>query len=354
MAATPNTAAPVANSVEAKRGDSDCMTHEQYIAAIRDIVLPRVTDSATRAKLASAKLVYGAGTHGVRGVTYYGAWQNGEPHPLEFIEVTAQGEQNPLQLAGTTIHEFAHALAGLGSGHSKAWKDAAHVLGLVYAEAAGQEYAPAHFAPEVLEAIRAIPEPCDGKPQFNGGSGGLGLGIPLTGKFKPCPLGIGTRGGKSRGAGSGSRLRKFTCGCNPPVIARVARDEFNATCNECGTAFKRAESQSEPPEPVEPNQPVEAPVLPSEPADSRDSLCPQCGKSECECQSTWAESINQTVATQPAPIEPAPVEPQGETVRWFDDGWRYGRVVERGADFVRVKHAGRVISVPAQEVKPWQ
>jgi hypothetical protein len=64
--------------------------------------------------------------------------------------------------------------------------------------------------------------------------------MPLQLKLRPCSAGVGTKGGKSRGAGSGSRLRKFTCGCG--VIARVGRDEFNATCGDCGTAFKRAEA----------------------------------------------------------------------------------------------------------------
>lgn len=35
----------------------------------------------------------------------------------------------------------------------------------------------------------------------------------------------------------GSRLRKWVCGCD--VIARVASDDFDATCNLCDEAFKQ-------------------------------------------------------------------------------------------------------------------
>lgn len=53
-------------------------THEAFIHTVRVIVLPRVSDPARRARLADAKLVYGAGhAMGARGVTFYGAWANG-------------------------------------------------------------------------------------------------------------------------------------------------------------------------------------------------------------------------------------------------------------------------------------
>jgi hypothetical protein len=35
----------------------------------------------------------------------------------------------------------------------------------------------------------------------------------------------------------GSRLRLYECGC--PVKVRVASDEFDATCNDCGESFER-------------------------------------------------------------------------------------------------------------------
>jgi hypothetical protein len=38
----------------------------------------------------------------------------------------------------------------------------------------------------------------------------------------------------------GSRLRKWVCGCEKPIPVRVASDDFDATCNRCGEAFRRA------------------------------------------------------------------------------------------------------------------
>jgi hypothetical protein len=204
------------------------VTHEQFIGAVADIAIARICDKTTRDKLRAAKLTYGIGERGLRGVTWFGKWHSGSHQ--DFIEVCAAGEESPLQLAGTTIHELGHVLAGCTAGHSKLWKQASEVLGLAKAEAAGQCYAPEHFAPEVLDAITRLSFPTDGVPAFNG-TGSLTVAT----KFRPCPLGIGTRGGKSRGAGSGSRLRLYQCSCG--VKVRVARDNFNAHCDDCGTSF---------------------------------------------------------------------------------------------------------------------
>jgi len=45
------------------------------------------------------------------------------------------------------------------------------------------------------------------------------------------------RGSKSRGAGSGSRLRLWICDCQKPVKVRVASDDFRATCGLCAQPF---------------------------------------------------------------------------------------------------------------------
>jgi len=45
---------------------------------------------------------------------------------------------------------------------------------------------------------------------------------------KPCPAGVGVKGGTSRGKGLGSRLRLWVCGCEKPVQVRVASDDFRA------------------------------------------------------------------------------------------------------------------------------
>lgn len=210
-------------------------THEQFIQAVRDIAVQRLNEE-DRAAAMDAKLVYGAGSKATRGVTYFDCWKNGHDHA--FAEICAFGEDSPIQVAGTTLHELGHVLAGKGKGHGDGWQDACRKLGLLFVRAAGTKYSLACFAPDIRGAIAALPQPTDGAPQPFGGFGPNGM--PLQLKLRPCSAGVGTKGGKSRGAGSGSRLRKFVCTCG--VIARVAREEFNATCNLCGTAFKRADT----------------------------------------------------------------------------------------------------------------
>lgn len=213
------------------------VTHEAYLFQIRELAIAKVEDPALRLRLQAAKLVYGSGMAGTRGVTFYSAWKKDEA--TDFVEVCATGEESDVQLAGTTIHELAHVLAGPGSGHGPKWKAACAVLGLIQAEAAGQSYAPEHFEPALWTEISKLPVPTDGGPVFQ-----TGQRLPggATVKPRPCPMGIGTRGGKSRGTGSGSRLRLWVCQCATPVKVRVASDDFRATCNRCDSAFTRAES----------------------------------------------------------------------------------------------------------------
>ena len=211
----------------------DKATHEAFVAAVRAIAAARLEDEAQRIQVLSAKLVYGVGSvRGARGVTYFGAWQNGHTEPVAFMEVCATGEESEIQLAGTTVHEAAHVLAGPNCGHGSEWKAACSALGLVRAEAGGQAYQESDFAPALWSAVEALPKPVDGRPIFGSARGALPLRKP-----RPCSLGIGTRGGKSRGAGSGSRLRLWQCSCPKPVKVRVASDTFAAHCDVCGQAF---------------------------------------------------------------------------------------------------------------------
>lgn len=216
-------------------------THETYVQEIAKLAIELAPDltPSERAGLCAIKLVYGAGSTGLRGVTYYQRWKGkGQEAPAPFVEICAFGQSHWVQIAGTTLHELGHVLAGHEAGHGPAWKLACRRLGLRSVKAAGTEYHWANFAPRLRMALAALPKPDEGEPvqPLAGLLGGLGI------TFKPraCPTGIGTRGGKSRGVGSGSRLRLFECECIPPIKARVARDEFNATCGVCDCAFHAA------------------------------------------------------------------------------------------------------------------
>lgn len=207
-------------------------THEQFIQSVASIAVSRL-NSDERAKLADIKLAYGAGSAGLRGVTFYDRWGKADTK-APFVEVCAFGQESLCQLAGTTIHELGHVLAGFGAGHGKDWKEACAKLGLRRILAAGTQYRWAMFSPDIRAAVAYLPKPDDGAP--------VSSMFTATGRAvapKPCTSGIGTRGGKSRGIGSGSRLRLFVCECVPPLRVRIARDEFDCTCNTCAAGFVR-------------------------------------------------------------------------------------------------------------------
>jgi hypothetical protein len=212
------------------------VTHEQWIHAVRVIAVTRLVEVKDRDKLMALKLTYGAGSRGVRGVTFYDQWQScHSAAKRDFIAICATGEESLAQLAGTVIHELGHALVGAGGGHSATWKTACARLGLRHVKATDTRYTWAGFDPEVRQAIAALPEPNDGKPTFKemmpGEQGGMVAQVIIRG----CQSGIGTRGGKSRGQGSGSRMRKYTCQCGQ--IIRAATDTLAATHDKCASAF---------------------------------------------------------------------------------------------------------------------
>lgn len=217
-------------------------THERFLQSTRDSVIAHAEASGTitaeqAARLTHAKLLYGIGDGSYRGICHYNAWENGVGQ-VDVIEVAASAQESFVQLAGTTVHELAHVLAGWGTGHGTAWKDCAVALGFtVRPEAAGQVYRLAMFAPGLRHRIYALAgEIGDGHPAFKRYGAGAFLGVLP----KPCSAGVGTKGGTSRGKGSGSRLRLWICDCATPVKVRVSSDDFRAHCDECDAAFKRA------------------------------------------------------------------------------------------------------------------
>lgn len=208
------------------------LTHEAFVQRVAALGVSMLSyDDAETAR--KAKITYGAGAGtGARGVTYFNRWLNDKAEQAHFVEICAMGESNPVQLAGTTLHELGHVLAGFQAGHGKDWHASCRKLGLRAIRAAGTHYLPAMFHPRIRAQIaELIGQLGDGRPM----SAIYGAAVP-TGK--PCSAGIGTRGGKSRGVGSGSRLRKYTCACGQ--ILRASTDELDATHNPCGTKFTLA------------------------------------------------------------------------------------------------------------------
>lgn len=218
-------------------------TVETFLAMARDAILSTSDlKPEERAHLESVKVTYGAGNPGVRGVTYYGAWQRQEAtddaSTTDFIEIAAMTQESWVQLAGTLLHELGHSLAGMGTGHGKAWKESCVRLGFAkQPAAAGQRYWLSFFRPELRSELYAIAKLLrDGSPNFwTNALAGSGAGTTV----RPCRAGQGTRGGKSRGTGSGSRLRLWECACERPVKVRVASDDFRAHCDICEQEFTR-------------------------------------------------------------------------------------------------------------------
>jgi len=208
------------------------LTHDQFIGAIAEIALAQLDCGVEKSTLSNIKLTYGAGPNGVRGVTYYNQWTKGETE-MPFVEISAFNQESVVQVAGTVLHELGHVLAGFKAGHGKEWHNACDRIGLRRIKAAGTNYGWANFKPAIREAITKLGAPVDGQPR--------NLATQFVGRtFKPrgCQAGIGTRGGKSRGTGSGSRLRLYECACEPkPFKVRIASDHFDATCNCCKTDF---------------------------------------------------------------------------------------------------------------------
>lgn len=225
------------------------ITHESYIAKIAELAIARLDNPEERQALRAIKLTYGAGPDGVRGITYYKRWTaTGSQEPVPFVGINGMCQESPVQLAGTTIHELGHVLAPIGAGHDKQWHNACAKLGLVNLQAAGTAYDfDKHFDPKLAKAIQKLKTPDDGQPVCQLGNlagqpampGSFGAYL----KLKPCTAGYGTRGGKSRGAGSGSRLLKYACdgiGHAPTIVRASAGANLNATCNHCQTLFHLA------------------------------------------------------------------------------------------------------------------
>jgi len=220
------------------------VTHEQFLHNVKLTTIEYAfgrgnIDTKDVAKLMAIKLAYGMGENGAYGVTYYNAWKRHdcqEHSIVPFVEIGTRHQRDWRQIATTCIHELAHVLAGFEAAHGKDWKAACEKLGMRRARAVGS-HALCMLAPELRARIAQLSKPTDGQP-ISRVAEVLG---PRGGKPKGCTVGIGTRGGKSRGAGSGSRLLKVTCAeCG--YTARVTRKWLDIGAPHCPLHGEMAEA----------------------------------------------------------------------------------------------------------------
>lgn len=223
-------------------------THEAYVQAIYALAaaLPTITEQ-DRATIRAIKLAYGAGPSGARGVTYFNRWTMPSGSTGHLVAICATAQESAVQICGTTLHELGHVLAGPLAGHGADWFAACARLGLgdtergcARIEAAGTAYTWEMFEPGIRAALQALPLPTDGQPvapNYAAGQSPLpGQPAPRTAP-RPCGMGIGTRGGTSRGTGAGSRYIKYTCQCAKPVVIRHAGLDLAAKCLKCNSNF---------------------------------------------------------------------------------------------------------------------
>lgn len=114
-----------------------------------------------------------------------------------------------VEVLAVLLHEQIHATVGCEVGHRGAFAKTCKKTGLV------KPWTATTPGPELLPKLEAI-------------ASGLGA-------YPHAPLALPIRGTK------GSRLRLWECDCG--VKVRVARDEFNATCDDCGSAFERKDGE---------------------------------------------------------------------------------------------------------------
>jgi len=226
------------------------LTHEQFVHDVRRaaVAWARARGTITEAeagRILAAKLVYGAGDGRYRGVCHYSAWAN-SVGPVEIVEIAAAGEESLVQVAGTTLHELGHVLAGWGVGHGAEWKRACERLGLRRALAAGQCYLMVSMAPEIRAEVARLAEGLvDGHPAFMAALSPVRV-APAP---RPCPAGVGVKGGTSR-----ARARDRICACGSAGARSRCGSGWRATTSgpiampvvkplSSRTTFKRGHSQ---------------------------------------------------------------------------------------------------------------
>ena len=204
------------------------VTHEDYLAEVARAVC--ATFPATADALSQVHLVFGSGPRRRGLSTLHRVWGGGEAvDPLPLVEIAAIGGLSPPETCHVLLHELAHVLAP-EAGHGAAWRHAARQVGLVRPRATPDAYDLADWrtiSPALRTVLQAIPPATDPVPaEFFDDRHRL-----------PCGAGYGTRGGTSRGKGSGSRYLKVVCshpGCGYQV--RVTRRWLAMGAPKCPVA----------------------------------------------------------------------------------------------------------------------
>ena len=187
------------------------VTHEDYLAAVATAVCEQFP--ATAAAFGEVQLAFGTGSRRRTVGAQHRVWSVGTAHePLPLVEIAAIGALAPAATCHVVLHELAHVLAQ-GFGHGRVWRYAARQVGLLNPRAwpdAGELAAWTAIAPVLRAKLQRIPEPTEPAP----------ADFSEDWDRRPCGAGYGSRGGTSRGAGSGSRYLKVVCqvpGCGYQV-----------------------------------------------------------------------------------------------------------------------------------------
>lgn len=231
------------------------ITHEAYLSALAAVLAS--SDALTdqdRAAIASARVTYGWGERGTRGIAVKGYWQNAKGDRGHLVGLNCGWQRSTLELVETLAHELGHVIDNLEHGHGAEWKAACARLGFPGARAVDTKgdgsLSWEWFTPEMAAALQAVPMPNDGSPLDPSKrpiDPTTGKPAPvwstdgpsaIPDKPRPCGAGWGRQGGKSRGKGSGTRNHLWECSCAKPFKIRCARMDLEATCGACGHAFE--------------------------------------------------------------------------------------------------------------------
>jgi len=236
-------------------------THEWYLGALTAALAksPDLT-AADRKAIASARVTYGWGERGTRGIAVKGYWQGAKGDRGHLVGINCGWQRSVLELVETLAHELGHVIDNLENGHGAGWRRCCERLGFPGARAVDTQGDGAlsweWFTPAMAKRLKAVPLPNDGSPLDPSKrplDPATGKPTPvwstdgpsaIPDKPRPCGAGWGRSGGKSRGKGAGSRYLKWTCGGG--CIVRHAGTELDATCNKHGGPFTLSDASLPP------------------------------------------------------------------------------------------------------------